>query len=110
MGVRCGRNLGNVIQRGPDHPPSRHQYYTRYQDGLPDGALVGRKTSNGGGNNNDTKTDAHAALDFDDLSWLSGPRPIYFLNETYCVDRHRRFQKLIEDDEKVYGTLYQRNS
>lgn len=35
-----------------------------------------------------------------------GPRPIFFLNETYCDERHELIKRMVGEDEALYGSGY----
>jgi hypothetical protein len=37
---------------------------------------------------------------------LGGNRPIFFVNETYTIERHAMLQKMVAEDEEKFGTSY----
>jgi hypothetical protein len=37
---------------------------------------------------------------------IKGPRPIFFLNETYLEERHKLIQEMVRQDEKKFGSRY----
>jgi hypothetical protein len=39
-----------------------------------------------------------------DILSYAGPKPIYFLNETYRTERRELMRRLVAEDEKVYGS------
>jgi hypothetical protein len=46
---------------------------------------------------------------YDDELDQKGPRPIFFLNQTYKGSRHRLTQDLLLTDEQIYGSSYDPN-
>lgn len=40
---------------------------------------------------------------------ITGPRPIFFLNETYLEERHKLLQEIVRLDEAKYGSSYDSN-
>jgi len=37
-----------------------------------------------------------------------GSKPVFFLNDTYRIERQNHIKQLVEDDEKKYGSEYPR--
>lgn len=37
---------------------------------------------------------------------VKGPKPIFFLNETYSEERHKLVQEMVRRDEQKYGSAY----
>jgi hypothetical protein len=59
------------------------------------------------GLDNSAQPNADWRRDVYDEGWkVKGPKPIFFLNETYTKERHALVKKMLEEDEKVYGTSY----
>ena len=40
------------------------------------------------------------------LDEYNGLRPIFFYNETYRRERHMKLKRMIADDERIYGSIY----